>query len=979
MYIFRRSPVRLFHTTAVTLRVRRGPPKQKTVLTPDELVKHATTATLDEIKNGLEYRNQLRFVKPNESWLAKSLGLSPESPKFCEDTIANRVKIKNLLSNKFGKINRSFTATEFLHSPLDVGDVVDLSCSFESSELAVVVELPISLEDPRYSLLTHTGELKFMRSSSLSSRIPRFFPKKWFENCVFNERYFLRDDSVLLTGSPRFKEEDARGTGGVVESAISKAIIQGDDSLETYIVPSLLAGIVSYELSKLLTESWSLLPAMNMKLELIHTAMQNSESVTKVSIFQIVDAINATDLSRLSRQVVDADAEVVIHGFKGLSKSAGEAMHLESHFNEMAYGRQLGELEIHRKIYADIFYSLVLALRKNSQLFYSDTDALSPVSVALIPLETIVRLDALVTDMKDDPYLFTLVTTYMGKLLCNEDVSEFDVPDDFHEVIHMMKLYCGGSIADEKMESFVVKVIRSLPKFGEMDISRALVYDILLRLGEISNTDSPVNWWLMNPCTSLKAEMEQEYYDSITSEILGLHTTTDRAKSIRKSFREEVVYCIDAADAHEIDDGISIRKQDGKWTVSAFVADPASYLSPDSPISQIAFERASTLYFRDGSSVGLLPKALVDASQLGHQKDTRVMRFAFDYDSITGDADFEQAHVNVGTASLFVKITYDEVDEILSGDFSDAITQKLQEQGVSLEHVREDLESLHRVSTTLQRKRMQQGALSNTWFNRINLERVEEVEDNIEIKVKPNNITTPSQTLVSEIMIASGRICGHYMASNSIPAVYRSVPAIPQSDAVTNEIDAIRTGATAPTFANLMHLSNFVGKSAFSVLPSPHAGLGIPVYANCTSPLRRFCDMLNHWQIQAHLMRTELPLTEENLSFAAVHLVSQESIASKLDRRSSAFFMFKYLEHEYQDPSRTLAVMVTGMASKEGVIPVMLKQYGVRAVMRECLGVDTLHKKKPLASLSVGDTIENTRIVGLDVIEGNMILESDMY
>jgi exoribonuclease-2 len=43
------------------------------------------------------------------------------------------------------------------------------------------------------------------------------------------------------------------------------------------------------------------------------------------------------------------------------------------------------------------------------------------------------------------------------------------------------------------------------------------------------------------------------------------------------------------------------------------------------------------------------------------------------------------------------------------------------------------------------------------------------------------------------------------------------------------------------------------GKVRMTTSPLPHEGLGVPQYAWMTSPLRRYCDMVNQWQLIACL------------------------------------------------------------------------------------------------------------------------------
>ena len=48
------------------------------------------------------------------------------------------------------------------------------------------------------------------------------------------------------------------------------------------------------------------------------------------------------------------------------------------------------------------------------------------------------------------------------------------------------------------------------------------------------------------------------------------------------------------------------------------------------------------------------------------------------------------------------------------------------------------------------------------------------------------------------------------------------------------------------------------GTSTYTATPSAHAGMGMGMYARVTSPLRRFTDLVNHWQIKAVLRATKL-------------------------------------------------------------------------------------------------------------------------
>jgi exoribonuclease II len=80
----------------------------------------------------------------------------------------------------------------------------------------------------------------------------------------------------------------------------------------------------------------------------------------------------------------------------------------------------------------------------------------------------------------------------------------------------------------------------------------------------------------------------------------------------------------------------------------------------------------------------------------------------------------------------------------------------------------------------------------------------------------------PLDLIVAEAMILANSTWGQWMASLGVPAIYRSQASLAPGVKV-------RMGTKA----------------------LPHAGIGVPSYAWSTSPLRRYTDLVNQWQIIA--------------------------------------------------------------------------------------------------------------------------------
>ena len=80
----------------------------------------------------------------------------------------------------------------------------------------------------------------------------------------------------------------------------------------------------------------------------------------------------------------------------------------------------------------------------------------------------------------------------------------------------------------------------------------------------------------------------------------------------------------------------------------------------------------------------------------------------------------------------------------------------------------------------------------------------------------------PLDLMVAEAMILANSTWGQWMASVGVPGIYRSQASMAPGVKV-------RMGTKA----------------------LPHAGIGVPSYAWSTSPLRRYTDLVNQWQIIA--------------------------------------------------------------------------------------------------------------------------------
>jgi exoribonuclease-2 len=97
-----------------------------------------------------------------------------------------------------------------------------------------------------------------------------------------------------------------------------------------------------------------------------------------------------------------------------------------------------------------------------------------------------------------------------------------------------------------------------------------------------------------------------------------------------------------------------------------------------------------------------------------------------------------------------------------------------------------------------------------------------------------------SRDLVLEAMLMAGEAAARFAMEQAIPFPFTS-----QAAPDTRE--------RPEDMAGMYALRRALKPSQYQSVPAPHAGLGLDVYAQVTSPLRRYLDLAAHQQVRAHL------------------------------------------------------------------------------------------------------------------------------
>ncbi len=171
--------------------------------------------------------------------------------------------------------------------------------------------------------------------------------------------------------------------------------------------------------------------------------------------------------------------------------------------------------------------------------------------------------------------------------------------------------------------------------------------------------------------------------------------------------------------------------------------------------------------------------------------------------------------------------------------------------------------------------------------------------DDIQIEVIDTG--SPSRLLVGEFMVLSNYVAARYAADHRIPNIYRVQP------------------KTNGEFASQ--------RPRLSLYPEYHAGIGLDYYAQFSSPIRRYADLVLQRQLLAALARPDYSTySQEELLAVLAGAEGAEADGRELERRAKRYWTLRYLERHAADSELTAIVTREGASAE-------LADYGVRGTL----------------------------------------------
>jgi exoribonuclease-2 len=393
---------------------------------------------------------------------------------------------------------------------------------------------------------------------------------------------------------------------------------------------------------------------------------------------------------------------------------------------------------------------------------------------------------------------------------------------------------------------------------------------------------------------------------------------------------EVEAFSIDDVTTTEIDDAFSVEHlADGRVRIGVHIAAPALGITRGDEIDAIARTRLSTVYM-PGDKITMLPDSVVAAFTLAEGG----LRPALSLYVIVNRETQEIVASETRAERVFVKnnLRHNTLDEL--------VTEEALAAGTGEYPHKDDIAVLWPFALALFEKRQQARA---GYGLRREVQRNTDFNFYVEgehIKITPRRRGSPLDTIVAELAILANSSWGGFLHDHGVPGIYRSQRAF-----------------GAPTGPK---------RTRMQTTAAPHEGLGVTQYAWSTSPLRRYVDLVNQWQLLAcvqHGVTAKLaaPFKPKDADLFAVVQGFDDTYSAYADhqRRMEYFWCLRWLKQENR--KQVVATVVKDDLVRLEEIPLLLHvpALGVHArgtrLLMEVMSIDELTVEASVRMLHVLD------------------------
>ena len=572
-------------------------------------------------------------------------------------------------------------------------------------------------------------------------------------------------------------------------------------------------------------------------------------------------------------------------------------------------------------------------------------------------------------------------------------------------------------------------LLRATGMYEGFELGEGTGFTLLQELGVVMPWENRVAFDTRLALPGHKYDLKADSLQEDASRSIEDWQPKDAMAHLRKHWDELDVYCIDSAEAKEIDDGFSLEEIDGDPTqfwIHVHIANPTAFISPEHPMAQFAAHLTETLYFPEKIYYMLSPRVTQARFSLENDRPSLTFSAKMDLNGEILDTKITPSTVrnvhfftpreirdalaipDTESTPTFSLSVGGAVPDTKRSGLGKELTRKqaaslriLQQLGAARRRVRESRGfvnvQLNHPEASVYFSTKGKTQLSLPWRSKA---RRLEGDPVISMEVNMFNPTPDARSqgahdaemLVPDIMILACEVAAMWCSKRNIPVLYRGTQINPERQHPLEFKQQILDPAIAkfgyPPFLLMNDYMDTVGKGVASSQPHQHIIVGTDAYTKVTSPLRRYGDMLAHWQIEAAIRHeastgtsliegtdlSYLPFSRSQIDIMLPRISGRERMISIAKRRSQRHWMLQLLfrAHYFKeallpDPFHIFITRLQNSNRDEGKIGIM-KETLVDALLYE----DEVSRRE--GGIEVGDWWE-CKIQQIDIYKRRIVLD----
>ena len=406
---------------------------------------------------------------------------------------------------------------------------------------------------------------------------------------------------------------------------------------------------------------------------------------------------------------------------------------------------------------------------------------------------------------------------------------------------------------------------------------------------------------------ALRHGIETEFNNAVIKE---LETIPDEVKPEelkgRKDLTYEMIFTIDGDDTKDIDDAISLEKNNDNYILGVHIADVSHYVRVGTQLYETAFSRGTSSYLAD-TVIPMIPHQLSNGICSLNPEVVRLTISCVMTINPKGkviDYDIFPSYIKSNK-----QMTYKNVNKIL---MEDTVPE-------GYEPYAEKLKEMNELAKILRAEKMSRGYID------FGLDEAKVIQDEngkaIDIVKRTRG---DGENLIEDFMIVANETIATHINNMDLPFIYRvhDLPNPEKIEDFKNLINQmgyqIHTNMSKLTPMTMQHiLEELKDKKEFAILSDMllrsmkkavystnnigHFGLASQNYTHFTSPIRRFPDLTVHRLLRTYLFEQRIDL--ETINFNQKYLIDvatnsseMEVAATEAERDVLSMKMAEYME-----------------------------------------------------------------------------------